>query len=78
VLVIARTVARAHGVLDDLLARARGGQFGLGGEAADDGHFGDSRRFGRGESSGQRVGEGAWGEGEERTPEEGHCWWDDC
>lgn len=46
-LVVARAVAGADGVLDDLLARAGGGQFGVGGEAADDGHLSDGAGGGR-------------------------------
>ncbi len=50
--VVARAVAGADGVLDDLLPRAGGGKFGLGGEAADDGHFGDACGGGGGEGAG--------------------------
>lgn len=68
---ILRPIARPHRVFHHLLARARRGQFGLRGQAADDGHLGDAGAGSAGEGARCCVFEGGEGEGAAEE-EEGH------
>ena len=59
--VVFRSACSADGVFDDVMAGGSGCEFGFGGEAADDGHFGQGPRRGgcegsveKGDASGER------------------------